>query len=201
MLCKEAAERKNPPQRTIQQPEAPTIVRPKRKVVHRNLISPVPPDGPVDVLTPPDVAAVLAPLAAPSSSFRKPQISLGKGATCHFIGINDVGFKIYGNRETRDFCFSQQQKAAKAGLAPQAWHKFEAKTGRRDWGIGSFGFTTELAEHPIPDGKRAEGMEDLEARLREAGLRPRDMHAGNIGLLRGKVVCIDFSHFGGGPHA
>lgn len=129
------------------------------------------------------------------------------GASCKFIKFDDNwGIKTYYDCEIRDSAYNRQKKASEAGLAPTVGSCF-------DVGYSIFCYITELAvplvdctpevnerwsiifdkfeeENPNVRGDINNLCEELNKVLN----RPYyDAHFGNFGMLRDKLVCIDFS--------
>lgn len=126
-----------------------------------------------------------------------------RGASCVFVKIDSGrGLKLYTSRREAVECRWRQRKAARVGLAPRVFGKTELTIGGRHY----YGYITEVAEVvPFVNGRlelpwpaqviieESTEFDDLFNSLREIGMGG-DLVVRNIGWIRGKMVCIDFSH-------
>ena len=139
-----------------------------------------------------------------------------KGQCCTFLALDDKkGLKLYRSERERDENHSKQLYVfEKTGLAPEPFEKIEV--------AGYYGFVTERVE-PICPGFSAEDrrflnslhwnevapfyadfndalevfwddIKETDKELQKQGIRIEDKHAGNWGILRNRVVPIDFDH-------
>lgn len=123
------------------------------------------------------------------------------GCSASFMKINnDWGVKIFNHEYVRDDSHREQAKAAEFGLAPRVGDKFnfgnkycmvcEVAEPFYDTSKEGFNWThfLDLQE------KTADMREEFSRELMEAtGFCFTDNHVCNIGKLRGRIVCIDFS--------
>lgn len=127
------------------------------------------------------------------------------GVSCHYVKWTKyVGLKLYTEKSQRDRCAKLQRRVAKAGLAPEVGGTLEFEmltcTGVDDYGEDTspdlewatiYGYWTEHVRIPsrIPSYKRVHA---LWKGLRELGLLHDDLHKFNMGVIDGRLVCIDF---------
>lgn len=116
------------------------------------------------------------------------------GVSCGFRRINARwGVKVYPRRTCRNKCYRNQEIAAKYKLGPGVGEAFDVvmKSGRI-----AFCYMTKIAsqvgEIDTYDDYEYLRVEKLENKLRNIGLNARDMHAMNMGMFNGRLVCIDF---------
>ena len=130
------------------------------------------------------------------------------GVSCYFIPLSDMwAVKIYWHEETRDAGYDWQEKAALHGLGPDVGEKFDLPEGTTV-GEHRFCYITEIVETLgmdffDPDGEMEwdvcdidehDEVRDLVDNLRTLiGFNFRDVHADNIGMKDGDLVCIDFA--------
>lgn len=134
------------------------------------------------------------------------------GAVCLFFKLNkQTGVKLYETRRNAILTYNLQTRAATAGLAPPIQSKIFA-VRCNPWKADDYGYhrgestfyaylvgiadlsTTELVRH---SSRYKRELRELQDRLFEAGFDCGDMHPGNWGYYRNRLVCIDFSHFKG----
>jgi hypothetical protein len=120
------------------------------------------------------------------------------GATAYFVTLNEEwGIKVFDGYDERDEAHERQGRAAKHGLGPRVGECFDLPNGK-------YCYVTEVAE-TFTDGNNfdEEEEEDFYAEwgpecqgllraLDSAEVSCYDDHAGNYGLLNGKLVFIDF---------
>jgi len=111
------------------------------------------------------------------------------------------GMKFFAFQTQRDENYAMQVKLARHGLAPKAKCKFSFKYGDRRF----YGFLTEVVEvmeklrweekrRYFNGGDKSHELSEVMQQAKKVlGCNVYDMHSGNYGLLRGKVVLIDFS--------
>ena len=109
------------------------------------------------------------------------------------------GMKFFIFQGQRDETWTIQRKLARHGLAPQVGRKFSFRLHNTDF----FGYITEIAlvaSDLQPDTEDYETFyyDDNKFHVEQAyrqlmGYYPSDTHDGNFGILRGKLVMIDFS--------
>lgn len=116
------------------------------------------------------------------------------GVSCGFRRINARwGVKVYPRYSCRNKCYTRQELAARYGLGPGVGESFDVvmKSGRI-----AFCYMTKIAsqvgEIDTYDDYAYLRVEKLENKLRNIGLNARDMHAMNMGVFNGRLVCIDF---------
>lgn len=144
-----------------------------------------------------DNVQVLAEVIAKHTGFSP------SGLHCKFIKIDDVwALKIYDNEYIRDKAYDSQKKVAESDLAPKVGIKFNL-----DY---TFCYVTEIAEtlfkgdtnekwwreyHRVNSDMAV--MEKIRKCVAEMWQKAEydmgDIHPGNFGYLRDKMVCIDFS--------
>lgn len=124
------------------------------------------------------------------------------GASCTFVKLDDYrGLKLYRDRREAVECRWRQRQAAQAGLAPKVFGKAELTIGGRQY----YGYISEVADVvpfinrrlslPFAGQQIIEESTEFQVlfdNLREIGLGG-DLAARNIGWIREKMVCIDFS--------
>ena len=160
-------------------------------------------------LAPPQVVCIQAepPMRKPEPKVKaaavKPKpievLQLGRtwtagGCECAF---HMIGAKVYGTLEGRDFSAIAQERAAKAGFAPQVLGVFDVPSSRNigeQWGY----FTEVITPSSSVDAKikpltQAE-VKGLAQQFKKLfGERWRDQHAGNHGRHKnGTPMIIDF---------
>lgn len=134
------------------------------------------------------------------------------GRHAHFVRLDDKwGVKVYKEKEIRNLSYNNQKHASFFGLGPKVGDWFDVGEAEM------YCYITEVADCLCDDGeppqadiffdgeKYAEAVEDVEeflypveelnelcSKLRGIGLKFYDCHLGNVGYLRGKLVCIDF---------
>jgi len=126
------------------------------------------------------------------------------GVSCYFVPLdNEWGVKVYGSRFKRDDAHARQHAAAGHCLGPETGecfdlpdHKYCYVTERAEL----LDIVDEYGDFNYDDDERWQGdhwdeIEELVQDLRnylEWGFY--DVHAGNLGWLHGKLVCIDFGN-------
>jgi len=144
-----------------------------------------------------------------------------RGIDAQFIRINGRwGIKFFKNEALRNKTYDFQNRAAGVGIAPRIGQCFELEIPFRpnDDPIEVFGYVTECVSetyadrmayklYGIPYEECSYGQSDeihdrlyddyeykrLIEKLYDIRISNRDIHANNVGYLRGKLVCIDFS--------
>jgi len=114
------------------------------------------------------------------------------GIDCIFVKIGDSGMKIYLDDGTRDLQFDLQTRFHKHGLAPNCWFSFDFKGPN---GSMLYAYYSELAE--TRDTLGYDMCNDISCELYteikdQFGVEWSDDHAGNVGVLHGRKVIIDF---------
>jgi hypothetical protein len=131
----------------------------------------------------------------------------GRGRACRFFVLDGIGHKVYWNRNYRDELFAAQDYLYHLGFAPRVGNTFEVRHQR----CMCFGYTTEVAELLVdardgmsahsrfanhPDSNRlGNEIELLCDQMTKAGISFYDKHPGNFGLVRGKMVVLDYEEF------
>ena len=122
------------------------------------------------------------------------------GLSCVFVKLNEsVGAKIYSTQRERDRCHKIQTLASEHKIAPLVGDPFDLECYMiRHNGIEAavnyrkmYGYLTQVAEirrsmYHIKD------ILGLEYDLYKIGIIHDDLHKGNIGFIKDKMVCIDF---------
>jgi len=159
----------------------------------------------VDSWKVPSAAQAMAPLGDSDNNFKPVKCTkryqIKCGVETAFIQITDTkGIKCFSTkRETRN-SYNRQKKAAKYKLGPKVYgdlylYMYEAK--------GCFfqrwGYVTQVAEtkHPLINkyAKHFCGNDTSTAfwaKLHKHGISCSDLHEGNIGVIDGHLVRIDF---------
>lgn len=102
----------------------------------------------------------------------------------------DLGFKFARPRrgksslKNRDLNYKRQKLAARHGLAPPVYRKLSFKLAGETY----YGFITGVASR-VGQGNYSP---ELGRKLENIGINHLDLHAFNIGMYKGKLVCIDF---------
>lgn len=135
---------------------------------------------------------------SPSSAYQE-------GWYAKFQRIDSVwGLKFYRSENMRDKTYKFQQLAAKIKCAPALGQKFDITLPERD-AYGDprivYGYVTECIDilyyeyHGYEvDVVNEDDLEYIELLRKLSGVMDVfDMHGGNVGYLRGKLVAIDFS--------
>lgn len=126
------------------------------------------------------------------------------GSSCIFFPLDEkVGVKFYQFKSHRDKSLMRQHKAANFGLAPLCGGSFDFEcffiqhnqflTPKSQYSV-IYGYMTEIASIPPKSQRSAlkKSIFNLECNLENIGIVHHDLHLDNIGVLRNKVVCIDF---------
>lgn len=121
----------------------------------------------------------------------------GEGAECTFIRVDKIsGLKLYTTKEEAQSAIRKQRKAHKHGIGPEAFGKVEPYwLTYRDGSINQeYGYLTEYAK---PIGRKHRGIynkkvNELENKMFKIGLRSYDIAHRNCGIIKGKLVCVDF---------
>jgi hypothetical protein len=114
------------------------------------------------------------------------------GCECRFVKLNDaVGVKLYRTRAERDYAWQGQRVAAHYKVGPRAGVGIKLPDARpRSY---RWGYVTQVAERPDGYSWRSTKKEcALQRKLERLGIGGGDLHGGNVGLIDGKLVCIDF---------
>lgn len=145
-----------------------------------------------------------------------------KGRDCYFIRINEQwGIKFYTKESMRNKTHAFQARAAEVGLAPRVGECFELRLplyedDENDAEV--FGYVTEciyetfgeqmanrLFTSSFEECSKWEKDEIIASlydnheynrlieRIKEIGISTKDIHILNVGFLRNRLVCIDFS--------
>jgi len=123
------------------------------------------------------------------------------GVACFFVPVTErSGLKMYGNAGDRNYAYRLQTRAAKHDLAPEVGEKFKLKIfgvsyvscgAIKDlWVNTVYGYVTEKVRVPKIVGYRRE--EELADALEAVGLEAGDLRPDNMGIKKGRLVCIDF---------
>lgn len=125
---------------------------------------------------------------------------ISNGSFTVFMKIGKVGIKLFLNEENRDYAFRAQQLAHSSGIGPRAIKTFEFYDSDSDteW----YCYTTEVVKtlpcksltNAVME-KLSELIDDLALKMSNAGLDPWDLGRRNVGIIKGKLVCIDFGGF------
>ena len=95
-----------------------------------------------------------------------------------------VGVKLFTSEEDRDYAYAYQKYACSKGFGPKIGEKIQ---------VGSKpGYLTELANMKRTS---TEDLEKLKKKMKKIHLDFMDNHWGNVGYVRGKLVCIDFDKY------
>lgn len=127
-----------------------------------------------------------------------------KGVSCYFIKLNEEwGLKVYTAQDERDRAYRIQTNMSKYNLAPTTGIKFD---------IGeNYCYVTEVAiplasQSPVTrdyteefytinnDTRVRKMINDIVTKMKAKGHSSCDNHAGNFGILRKQLVCIDFGY-------
>ncbi len=150
-----------------------------------------------------------------------PDESREKGVDCRFIRINENwGIKFYKNEALRNKTLAFQARAAEAGLAPRVGECFELTLPfyEDEEPREVFGYVTECISDTYGEyyanrmfqcsyseclhyqrEEIAEQMYDsyeynrLIEGINSINISNNDIHTRNVGFLRNRLVCIDFS--------
>jgi len=136
------------------------------------------------------------------------------GISCFFVRFNhEWGIKVYYQEDKRDDSYNRQAEAAEYGLGPAVGDVFDVPIGSSTYWC----YVTQIADLPVSpyeyirngdeDGywdaldEWAEDYYDDIAFLAVAlyekiAWRFEDTHAGNVGFINGRLVCIDFGDDG-----
>lgn len=108
-----------------------------------------------------------------------------------------VGIKLFLSEADRDEAFKNQRIAYENKLGPRAIKTFEFYDNDLDTNF--YCYTTEVVKTLARKGftdkviyKIGKLIRDLEEKMLGVGLDPWDVHGGNVGVSRGKLICIDF---------
>lgn len=114
------------------------------------------------------------------------------GIDCFFYVVDGIGCKVFKRECARDDSYRMQTILHFYGFAPAVGNCFDFAGPD---GELRYGHTTEIAEivgQADRDGDTLYGdIDDLKARMRDAGFDFRDDHSGNVGWVDGRMVCID----------
>ncbi len=134
------------------------------------------------------------------------------GSYALFIPINkEWGLKLYSDSESvRMYCsyhggaksvrnktYMLQKYAALYGLGPKVGNKFTVTVNK----VKYFGYSTERVDilpHFISEyqcERKIKGYVQLINDLYSLEMTPADLNSTNVGRIKGKLVCIDFSEF------
>jgi len=130
------------------------------------------------------------------------------GVTCTYIKwTKHVGLKVFTSKWARDQCAKLQGIAAENKLGPKVGEKaqFEVLWGETDdWDSFEnapqmrmkklYCYFTEHADRPRKYQRTGKKRRDLECKLHRVGIDHNDLHTENVGLVNGKLVCIDFDY-------
>jgi len=151
-----------------------------------------------------------------------PSESRESGLRCRFIRINEQwGIKFYRKESMRNKTHDFQKKAAEVGLAPRIGQCFELTIPFNeddDEPVEVYGYVTECISETYGDRMAYEmyscsydectdsqqneieesmyrdyAYDKLIAGMCHIGITTSDIHIMNVGYLKGKLVCIDFS--------
>lgn len=113
-----------------------------------------------------------------------------------------IGIKLFLSEADRDEAFKNQRIAYENKLGPRAIKTFEFYDNNLDTNF--YCYTTEvvktLARKCFTDKVRkkiAELIRNLEEKMLDAGLDTWDFHFGNVGVSKGRLICIDFGSIDG----
>lgn len=134
------------------------------------------------------------------------KVSIRKGSKsgdrCEFIPITDkIGAKLYTSEELRDNCYDWQNEAFSVGLGPETFGKFEIALDNPVYDMDGdeyhyqYGYLTEIAQLVEYYKIKSVQLNNLTDGLKDIGFNFTDNHSGNMGLIGGKLVCIDFDTF------
>lgn len=126
---------------------------------------------------------------------------ISAGSFTIFMKIGKIGIKLFLNQENRDYAFRAQQLAHSSGIGPRAIKTFQFYDPETssNW----YCYTTEVVK-TLPCKtltnavieKLSELIDDLALKMSNAGLDPWDLRRKNVGIVKGRLVCIDFGGIG-----
>jgi len=122
------------------------------------------------------------------------------GCEARFIPITaEKGLKCFYTKFEARRSFNRQRKAYGYGLAPKVLSKDISKFGLTydNEILKQWGYITETVKTFTPKAfDRYDPllikMYDLQQALKKSRVCGYDLHSGNVGVIRGKLVCIDF---------
>jgi hypothetical protein len=130
---------------------------------------------------------------------------LRSGVSCTYVRwTKHVGLKVYGSAKQRNRCVKYQTRAAKADLGPKVGESFDIEVfcytrynDDDDWAPTLrmkklYCYFTEHVERPTRRQRRFQKIKALDLGLCKIGINHTDLHADNIGMVRKKLVCLDF---------
>lgn len=119
----------------------------------------------------------------------------GSGCTAKFYVIQDIGHKVFRSERERDYSYKQQKIASFMGMGPKCHSRFMIPCTHTP-GLVWYGFISEVAPELMNHPSRsllADEVNKFTDKFRDV-FSFNDCHWGNLGVLNGKVVCIDFGH-------
>lgn len=147
------------------------------------------------IVTAQELAAILTPKVEETSP---------RGVECYFTKIDDEwGIKVYASAGKRDRAYDRQKLAAEYRLGPEVGSKVDIAEGKHayftqiaDLLVPAYGYQPEGENWYALDNKAHQKyrvqITKLCDKLSEIGLPFEDCHCGNMGLIDGNLVCIDF---------
>ena len=133
-----------------------------------------------------------------------------QGIECMFIRTSKTrGVKIFCNKREIEFSYNKQKLAAKHGIGPKVYSGIkmcstcnlreydDSFSGSGSWGeviTRSYGYyyITEFAKVRKLNKKEQKQIKPLEEKMEKLDLGSYDLHDKNMGMIRGRLVCIDF---------
>lgn len=110
-------------------------------------------------------------------------------AECKYFTYYGKGYKVFHEKDRRDFAFFRQLRAYKHGLAPKPYRRFKL--------AGQYVYTTEHCGPTVNQlGYKYDKIEETVRALADIGMNMYDDHTNNFCIKKDKVVCIDFGPCG-----
>lgn len=117
---------------------------------------------------------------------------LPMGVDCCFIRRRKYGIKAFECRKDAIFSLKGQRKGYKVNAAPKVMSSlFKIKNKNKYDGKMYYAFKTEIASKVGSLPTEGRMYDSLMRKLHKIGYG-NDMHERNIGIVKGKLVCIDF---------
>lgn len=122
------------------------------------------------------------------------------GSSCMFVRLGrGVGLKLYETANERNYAYTRQFRASQLGLGPMVYGKLSLNEWitERPWASlrsytqrYRYGYLTQTAT--VCRSISSQKLKGLTRRLTNHGFSTRDICSNNVGLIKDKLVCIDF---------
>ena len=121
------------------------------------------------------------------------------GCYCNVLIEKDRVLKAYSDKKHRDNSVYWQGLAALNSLGPEVGEEFEIvlppKSGWRKWSV----YISERAYCTLSGGRYFDAVDYLKGKFNELNIPYYDLDKpSNLGVIKKKIVCIDFNLFGSG---